>query len=1474
MTKKYSLVFIALLCSFFYGFGQGSESFTNLNAATGSYGDGSYAGDNGLTWTYTEARRVTGTYNITGTSIGFGTSGTRNVSATSDANGVGDLTYSVSRYFTGGTAAQRSIEVYVNGTLYDSYTLAAEGPIYTRNFTANETGAVLIEFRSVGSRQILIDDVSWTAASTCAPPSDPTGTISVTQNCGDSNLSFSTSSSNLYWQTSATGTDLSSDTTTPYNVTSDGTYYLRAYDGTSCWSSGTMSQSVTIANTVNISAQPTDQSITTGNTATFSVTATNAASYQWQVSTDGVIWTPIGTNANSLTINNVPLSQDGYMYRVIVSSIGCPDITSNVATLNVFNSACVDEDFVAFGDWTNSGTIEDSDITHYGNAAPCRAFEGGDSMITPSVDNPEFLQFHQDASNGGNGNTATVEYRIGAGAWTPLLSFTVTNAGNTESVDLTNVAGVDLSNETTVTFRFNSTFSTWYLDDVKIFCTPCTAPITTTTINLSSGPIGTFITINGSDFTGATTVTFNGVTATISSQTASELIVQVPSGATDGDIVVTTPGSIYCDSNIAFDIIEAEIACQTTLDPLPTDLFFYEIFDEDNTIDTPINYGNGGMITIFNGTNQTKNLSDYRIYRDGSYNAGSPNFVLFYAPTGQLAPGEMFRLKITSSVCNDGPGGYQMPYSDISATGWNADDAIELRTFNSMTSAWDNAIDQFLAPADPGYYYQRDITDTTVEPAATFALGDWTEDLNIVSGNACREVGVIPNFTGGPPTLTQSNSGATCDVATLTVNAQEGYNGSTPADARELNFEWYYYDTVTDIWNPISTGGDYTITTTNNGTGSETSELEISNVYNKIDYQFYCRVRESDVTCFKPTDAIKLNIESTTWTTSWDNGAPTASRIAIINGAFSTGTNGAGNGNIDACQLIINTGGTVNVGNSSYVHVVNNVINQGIITVATQGSFVQDGDGVDAGTFTNSGSGTASVNKTTATFNSNISNYNYTYWSSPVIETRNIETIFPNAVGNRRYKFTAENFKDSTKESGNNNAIVNGQDDIDDDDNDWQIADGFTLLPGKGYAVTATINVVIPPNPNYSNDAQFIGAFNTGDIFVDVYKNDDEIDDNNWNFIGNPYPSAISISTFLTDNAIIDTTPTDNETDPPGIIDGAVFLWSQGSPPDANNNGNQNLNFNQSDYAIVNGLMGTAGGNGIEPNPYIPSGQGFFISYDHTAGEIDASGLVKRNQVKFTNNMRTTGNNAQFFGPNLDLEISDNKIWLNLTSDNGVFSQIGIGYVDKATDSYDGWYFDTPRNLSTGTYASLYSIIDSSDKQFAIQGKSPESLNLDEIIPLGFDTSIDIATIYTLSIPKLEGGFMNQNDIFIKDNLLSITHNLKESGYNFTSEVGEFNNRFEIVFTEDALSVGEIKIDDNTLQIVELQNGDVQFKLSSQFEMKSIEIIDLLGRTLYKLNTQGNSQTFSLNNLSQAAYLAKVELTNGHIITKKALKRK
>jgi hypothetical protein len=66
---------------------------------------------------------------------------------------------------------------------------------------------------------------------------------------------------------------------------------------------------------------------------------------------------------------------------------------------------------------------------------------------------------------------------------------------------------------------------------------------TITSFSPTSGPVGTSVTINGTNFTGATSVTFNNVSATtFTVNSATKITATVPSTATTGLIRVTTPG--------------------------------------------------------------------------------------------------------------------------------------------------------------------------------------------------------------------------------------------------------------------------------------------------------------------------------------------------------------------------------------------------------------------------------------------------------------------------------------------------------------------------------------------------------------------------------------------------------------------------------------------------------------------------------------------------------------------------------------------------------------------------------------------------------------------------------------------------------------------------------------------------------------------------------------------------------------------
>ncbi|HIC32961.1 MAG TPA: T9SS type A sorting domain-containing protein [Flavobacteriaceae bacterium] len=608
-----------------------------------------------------------------------------------------------------------------------------------------------------------------------------------------------------------------------------------------------------------------------------------------------------------------------------------------------------------------------------------------------------------------------------------------------------------------------------------------------------------------------------------------------------------------------------------------------------------------------------------------------------------------------------------------------------------------------------------------------------------------------------------------------------------------------------------------------------------------------------------------------TVTATWASGAwqggilPDLTKTVVLNDNYDTATQTS----FSACSLTISAGVTLNISDNTFVEVERNVDNSGTVYVHTAGTFIQNSN---VENFINNAAGTSSVIKETALINNW---YEYTYWSSPVTgET--VEDAFFTANPDRRFYFNAANFADLFYEVGNNNTLTaysatDTLDDIDDNGDDWQYASGI-MTPGVGYAATLSPTSFSIGGGSGNNFAHiFSGPFNNGLINVAVVRNDDSstsaIPDNNWNFIGNPYPSAIDVDLFMAANQY-STSNTD------GTLDGSIYLWSQNTPPSNNNNGNQQLNFSDADYAVINGIGETAGGDGITPTRHIASGQGFFVNYDDNA--------TTPGTVVFNNGMRVKANNNLFFRNSntataaLNNE-NDNfhveKLRLNLTSDNGVFNQILIAYNTLATNDFDGAYYDAVKNLSSNTAVKFGSKILNNPNLFAIQAKNISDLNENEIVPLAFSTSINVATLYTISIVDVQGNFLANNPIYLKDNLNSTIHDLTASDYNFTSVVGEFNNRFEIVFNNASLSIDNNEITSNNLSIIELENDNIMFKVDQNFTIQSIQIFDTLGKEVYNFKGENSTETYNMKELSSSLYIAKVTLNNGQTITKKAIKK-
>jgi hypothetical protein len=87
-------------------------------------------------------------------------------------------------------------------------------------------------------------------------------------------------------------------------------------------------------------------------------------------------------------------------------------------------------------------------------------------------------------------------------------------------------------------------------------------------LSTSSGPVGTAVTITGTNFgstQGTSSVKFNGTTATVTSWSATGLVTSVPSGATTGNVVVTVGG--MASNGVRFTISSGLGQCPCTIWP-------------------------------------------------------------------------------------------------------------------------------------------------------------------------------------------------------------------------------------------------------------------------------------------------------------------------------------------------------------------------------------------------------------------------------------------------------------------------------------------------------------------------------------------------------------------------------------------------------------------------------------------------------------------------------------------------------------------------------------------------------------------------------------------------------------------------------------------------------------------------------------------------------------------------------------------
>ncbi|SHL77961.1 GEVED domain-containing protein [Flavobacterium xinjiangense] len=544
-----------------------------------------------------------------------------------------------------------------------------------------------------------------------------------------------------------------------------------------------------------------------------------------------------------------------------------------------------------------------------------------------------------------------------------------------------------------------------------------------------------------------------------------------------------------------------------------------------------------------------------------------------------------------------------------------------------------------------------------------------------------------------------------------------------------------------------------------------------------------------------------------------------------------------GNYNALAKNLTVKSTGNLELLSTSNLTVSEwvNVNTSGVFNIRDKASLIQINNVANTGS--------VNIQRTTRA----LSKLDYTYWSSPVAG------------------FTLGGF------SSFNSYMYSWIPTVSGNSGNWNPENDSSIMStGKGYILRTPWG----HTDGTTYTTTFIGTPNNGDITTSISKGNlsgtaststfDGTDENDeWNLIGNPYPSALDAAKFLN---LASNVP---------AIGGTVYLWTHNSQPNAATidpfYGDYALNYTDTDYAVFNTTGGTATApastGGSTPTGYIASGQSFFVKAANTM----ANGTTAT--TTFNNSMRVgvEGKNSDFFKltknnkdeaiPKSVTDIERHRIWINLTNNSGAFSQTLVGYVQDATQGLDR-SFDG-ESLG-GNDVSFYSIIP--EAELTIQGRA---LPFDEndLVPLGYNS--EITGELSIRIDHIDGLFNTQN-IYLEDKELSVIHNLKQKPYVFKTEKGDFNDRFVLRYSDKTLGTNTFNLSNSDLVNV-IVNQDVTVQSSSQL-IKNIVVYDLSGRKIdsYK---KVNALKYTLSHLNKttAGLIVKITLDDDTLVSKKII---
>ena len=552
--------------------------------------------------------------------------------------------------------------------------------------------------------------------------------------------------------------------------------------------------------------------------------------------------------------------------------------------------------------------------------------------------------------------------------------------------------------------------------------------------------------------------------------------------------------------------------------------------------------------------------------------------------------------------------------------------------------------------------------------------------------------------------------------------------------------------------------------------------------------------------------------------------------------------------------------------NGNYVFVKNDVnLSGGNIYLRDQAQWLQGTAGV---------SGNSGVGKLSLYQEGTVNQYQYNYWCSPVGNASA-------TAGNENFGITMLH-SPVTEVMSTPASVLTGYNGVanplgiaqywifkflsSDTYSQWiQAGASVSIGPGEGFTMKGTAGTDatavqgIQNNPDGQHQRyDFRGKPNDGNIAITVANN-------KLTLTGNPYPSAIDLSAFLTD-----------ETNCTGV----AYFWEHDKTVNSHN-----IAAYRGGYGVYSPVSrsgtgiyvpatyysydGSGNPAGVYGNPnnsferyFSPIGQGFMI--EGNAGGSTATMknsyrvYVKESALDFsqfermsvaTNDFLPDVSSVSGFDYTQVSKLPVPQIRFNILMNNQGIRQIALGFDSQATDG-----IDRAKDAVLSSFnapAEAYFVID--DKKIAI---NVLDYDLQKKIPLGFQN--EAAANYKITVVDVLN-FDQAENIYVHDLVTDQYYDIKNDFYDFTLPAGTCNDRYEITFLNAALHIDTSSPNsffvhqDNSRSMLSIDNP-------LQANITSLKLFDATGKNVMNEKQIGTNAAyeFSTAKLPSGVYIVRL----------------